>query len=66
MFSTVDALVISKIDCLPYFDFDISAVYERAKKLNPSIEIFEVSAKTGEGVDAWSKWLKESVEDWIK
>jgi len=64
MFSVVDALVISKIDCLPYFDFSVEAVRERAKKLNPDIEIFEVSAKTGEGIDEWVKWLKKNVCDW--
>lgn len=64
MFSIVDALVINKIDCLPYFDFDVDAVYARAKNLNPNIEIFKVSSKTGEGVDAWAQWLKKSVADW--
>jgi hydrogenase nickel incorporation protein HypB len=39
-------------------------VKERAKKLNPNIEIFAISAKTGAGMDAWIKWLKEKVESW--
>lgn len=64
MFSVVSALVISKIDCLPYFEFDVDAVCQRAKNLNPKIEIFEVSSKTGEGIDAWAAWLKKNVEDW--
>jgi hydrogenase nickel incorporation protein HypB len=62
MFTVVDALIINKIDCLPYFDFDIAAVHERAKKLNPDIEIFEVSAKTGEGFEAWTDWLRNQVQ----
>jgi len=61
MFETVSALVISKIDCLPYFEFDIEAVKARAKKLNPSIEIFEVSAKTGQGMEEWTSWLRQEV-----
>lgn len=64
IFSKVDVLIISKIDCLPYFDFDIQAVYKRARKLNPSIEIFEVSAKTGEGINNWVDWLKRNVKEW--
>jgi hydrogenase nickel incorporation protein HypB len=64
MFSVVRALVINKIDCLPYFDFNVDAVRRRAKELNPGIEIFEVSSKTGEGIDAWVAWLKKNVEDW--
>lgn len=65
MFTVADALLINKIDCLPYFDFDIAAVRERAKKLNPSIEIFEVSAKTGEGLDAWADWIRRRVREQI-
>jgi hydrogenase nickel incorporation protein HypB len=64
MFSVVDALVVNKIDCLPYFDFDVGAMRQRTQKLNPEIEIFEVSAKTGEGIDAWAAWLKKNVEHW--
>lgn len=66
IFSKVDVLIISKTDCLPYFDFDIQAVYKRARKLNPSIEIFEVSAKTGEGMNNWAEWIKRNVKEWIE
>ena len=64
MFSIVDALVISKIDCLPYFDFDLDAIQKRAKQLNPHVEIFAVSSKTGEGIKSWAAWLKKNVVDW--
>ncbi|HPR24297.1 MAG TPA: hydrogenase nickel incorporation protein HypB [Bacillota bacterium] len=62
MFSTVDLLLINKIDCLTYFDFDMNAVYERVRKINPGIEIIEVSAKTGEGFDKWTDWLRENIK----
>jgi hydrogenase nickel incorporation protein HypB len=64
MFSMVDILIINKIDCLPYFDFDMEAVHQRVKKLNPEIEIIEVSAKTGDGFDAWAEWLRISIGEW--
>ena len=64
MFQTSDALVISKMDALPYFDFDMEACVHRAKALNPDIKIFPVSAKTGEGMDAWEAWLANAVADW--
>ncbi|AGA68261.1 hydrogenase accessory protein HypB [Desulfitobacterium dichloroeliminans LMG P-21439] len=64
MFSMVDVLIISKIDCLPYFDFDVRAVKESVKKLNPNIEIFETSAKTGEGFDQWADWLRKEALAW--
>ena len=66
MFEVCQALIINKIDVLPYFDFDMEKVVEFAKKRNPDIEIFPISAKTGEGVDAWCNWLKKQVKDWQK
>ena len=64
MFQTSDVLVISKIDALPYFDFDMAACAERARALNPDIRIFPVSAKTGECMDAWEGWLLDAVRAW--
>lgn len=64
MFRTSDALVISKIDALPYFDFDMDACIQRAKALHPAIQIFPVSAKTGEGMAAWEEWLRNAVHNW--
>lgn len=64
MFGESDVLVISKIDALPYFNFSLEACKKRAKQLNPAIQIFPVSAKTGEGMDAWISWLKEAVRTW--
>jgi hydrogenase nickel incorporation protein HypB len=61
MFTICDALLINKIDAAALFDFDFEACAARAKKLNPNNQIFPVSAKTGEGMDAWYAWLSREV-----
>lgn len=64
MFTICDAVLINKIDTKSVFDFDDDAVVERIKKLNPKAEIFFISAKTGEGVDAWVDWLRGQINEW--
>ena len=64
IFQVCDALIINKIDVLPYFDFDMDKVVEYAKMRNPKLEIFPISAKTGEGVDAWCDWLRKNIAQW--
>ena len=64
IFTVCDALLINKTDVLPYFDFDMDTVVEYAHRRNPKLEIFPVSAKTGEGMDAWCDWLRRQVKDW--
>ncbi len=64
MFQTSDALVITKTDSLDYFNFDLDKCVERAKKLNPGIEIFPVSAKTGEGMAGLESWLTQRLAAW--
>ena len=61
MFSVCDVLVLNKIDALGLFDFDFNAVEERVRALNPGIRILAVSCKTGEGLDAWTGWLRDEV-----
>ncbi len=65
MFQVCQAMIINKIDVLPYFDFDMKKVEEFARERNPEIKIFPVSAKTGEGFEAWENWLKEQTDQWI-
>jgi hydrogenase nickel incorporation protein HypB len=64
MFSVCDVLLINKIDVLPCFDFDIEACTKRAKERNPAIQVIPISAKTGEGMEAWYAWLKREVAAW--
>ena len=64
VFQVCDVMVINKIDVLPYFDFDMDKVTEYAKKRNPNIRIFPISAKTGEGVDALAQWLAQTIQNW--
>ncbi len=64
IYTVCDALIINKIDVLPYFDFDMEKVREYAYMRNPRLEIFPVSAKTGEGMDAWCSWLLDNVKKW--
>ena len=64
IFTVCDVLLINKVDVLPYFDFDMDKVVEYARRRNPNLRIFPISAKTGEGMDAWCDWLRQQVRDW--
>ena len=64
MFEKSDVLVVTKMDTLDYFDFDLEKVIARVKKLNPSIKIFPISAKTGQGMQALEDFLQESFKQW--
>lgn len=64
MFEVCDAVLINKTDVLPYFDFDMELVKNYIHQRNPKAEIFPISAKTGEGMEAWITWLKEQVVKW--
>lgn len=65
MFSICDVLLINKIDVLPYFDFKLEACEKHVKRLNPNIRIIPISARTGEGIDEWTNWLREQINAWI-
>lgn len=60
IFAKADALIINKIDVMPYFDFDLKVLEERVRALNSDIEIFPLSAKTGEGMAPWLEWLRKA------
>ena len=62
MFQVCDAVLINKIDVLPYFDFDMELVEKYIHMRNPNAVIFPICAQTGEGLDAWVSWLKEKTE----
>jgi hydrogenase nickel incorporation protein HypB len=62
MFQVCDALIINKIDCIKMFDFNFEALKNRVALVNPKMKIFQVSAKTGEGIDEWCNWLSEQID----
>jgi hydrogenase nickel incorporation protein HypB len=61
IFTVADALVITKTDFLALTDFDLDVCRRASRRLNPTLEIFEVSARTGEGMGAWTDWLAGQV-----
>ena len=64
MFTVADVLLVNKIDAAVCFDFDLELFTQRVHALRPGIPIFPISAKTGEGVEAWCNWLREQVQQW--
>ena len=64
MFQVCDAVLVNKIDVLPYFDFDMDKCAEYIHMRNAKAKIFPISTKTGEGIDAVARWLKTEVENW--
>ncbi len=64
MYQTCSLLVVNKIDALPVFDFDKERLERDARKLNPDIKIFYISAKTGEGIEELASYLIEKVREW--
>jgi hydrogenase nickel incorporation protein HypB len=57
MFRASDIMILTKIDLLPYVQFDVEQCLEYARQVNPKIRIFQVSALTGSGLETWYKWL---------
>ncbi len=64
MFTVSDLLLIGKIDVKPVFDFDEEACRRYVGELNPDMQVLPVSAKTGEGFDAWIGWLDQEIKAW--
>jgi hydrogenase nickel incorporation protein HypB len=62
IFIDADAVIINKMDLLPYVDFDIAAFRRSIAGLNPKVEVFQLSCKTGEGIERWCSWILEQVE----
>jgi hydrogenase nickel incorporation protein HypB len=63
MFRASGLLLLNKIDLLPHLNFDVARCIEYARRVNPAIEILQVSAQTGEGMDAWYAWLRSHSAD---
>ena len=64
MFQVCDVVLINKMDVLPYFDFDVDKCKKNILYRNPNAKIFEVCAKTGEGIEDWCNWLENEVKAW--
>ena len=62
IFAKVDALIVSKIDVMPYFDFNMELLEQRVRHLNPDIKIFPISAKTNEGLSNWTEWVEHAIK----
>ena len=60
MFRAASLCLINKIDLLPYLDFDLALCKELARQVNPDLLFFEVSAKSGAGLDGWYQWLRRT------
>ena len=61
-FAKADVLLINKIDLAGHVDFDIERVIRHVRTLRPDIAIFQVSAKTGQGMEGWYDWLKNKTD----
>jgi hydrogenase nickel incorporation protein HypB len=58
MFRSCSLVVVNKVDLLPYLGFDMGGFLDNLRKVNPAAQVMLVSARTGEGVDAWCDWLR--------
>lgn len=62
MFREAAVCIFNKIDLLPYLDFSLEEARENARQINPQLRFLSVSCKTGEGLDAWTDWLKSKMK----
>lgn len=61
MFHAADLMLLNKIDLLPYLDFDVEQCLAYAKQVNPNIEVIQLSAKSGQGLEEWQTWIKNQL-----
>ena len=66
MFRTCDAALLNKIDLLPHLDYDKDQAIAYIHQVNPAMPVFEISARTGAGMDAWIEWLKGKIRSKLK
>lgn len=66
IFLSVDAVVINKVDLLPYLRFDVTAFRKLITGMNPNVSIFEVSCETGQGIENWAEWVAKQREARLK
>ena len=63
MFTEADIVLVNKLDLLPHLDFNADYFCEGITRLNPTVKIFQVSCKTGEGLELWYSWLLAQLKD---
>jgi len=63
MFIGADVVIINKIDLLPYLDFNVTVFTQAVSGLNPKVKIFQVSCKTGQGLEGWFSWLQDMIKE---
>lgn len=61
MFRSADVVVVNKIDLLPHLDFDLDLFLDNVRQVNPAAAVIQVSARTGQGIDAWCDWLRRTL-----
>lgn len=61
LFHRASVMVLNKTDLLPYVDFDLARATAHARRVNPALEVLELSCRTGEGLAPWYNWLKEAL-----
>jgi hydrogenase nickel incorporation protein HypB len=62
LFTAADVVLINKIDLSPHLDFNVAAFINIVSGLNPKVKIFQVSCKTGKGLDGWFAWLQNEMQ----
>ena len=62
MFAAADVMILSKIDLLPYVDFDADKAVERALRINPDLQVIRISARDGTGIQVWCDWIENQVK----
>ena len=63
LFNRAKAMILNKIDLLPYVDFDVRTAARHARHLNADLDVFEISCRTGEGLKKWYDWLRQAARD---
>ena len=66
MFRLCDAALLNKIDLLPYLDYDKAQAVGYIHQVHPGMPVFEISARSGEGMEGWIGWLKEKVSSKLR
>ena len=61
LFNRASAMILNKIDLLPYLDFDMETAARHARHLNAALPVFKISCRTGDGLEEWYDWLRQAV-----